>query len=87
VSQRKKSVPSEKAKIGSPAAPLDTYISAPALAAEASGAFATVYVAGTTVDCETSGPEKVVVPIGNSLCTVALYSLCKVRWVVTCLYS
>ena len=42
VSLRLKFVPSENAKIGLPAAPLDTYMIEPAPASEAEGADATV---------------------------------------------
>jgi hypothetical protein len=71
VSERFQFVPSEKAKIAVPAAPLETYASEPAPAVTAEGAFATVYV-GTTMPPTTSptkpfvevtGPENVVLAI------------------------
>ena len=64
VSERFQFVPSEKAKIAEPAAPLETKTIVPAPAVAAEGAFATVYV-GTTMSpmkplVEVTGPEKVV---------------------------
>tara|TARA_R110000751_G_scaffold234491_1_gene336128 strand:- start:124 stop:342 length:219 start_codon:yes stop_codon:yes gene_type:complete len=67
VSERFQFVPSEKAKIADPAAPLETYTTVPAPAAEADGAFATVYV-GTMMSptkpfVEITGPVNVVLAI------------------------
>jgi hypothetical protein len=64
VSERFQFVPSEKASIAEPAAPLETNTTVPAPAAEAEGALATVYV-GTTISpmkplVEVTGPENVV---------------------------
>jgi len=64
VSERFQFVPSEKAKIAEPAAPLDTKTIVPAPAVAAEGAFATVYV-GTIMSpikpaVEVTGPENVV---------------------------
>ena len=64
VSERFQSVPSEKARIAEPAAPLETYTIVPAPASEAEGADATVYVgtlmSPTKPSVEVTGPENVV---------------------------
>ena len=64
VSERFQFVPSEKANIAAPAAPFETNTTVPAPAAEAEGAFATVYVGPTMSPInpavEVTGPENVV---------------------------
>jgi hypothetical protein len=67
VSERFQFVPSEKAKIAEPAAPLETYTIVPAPAVTADGAVATVYV-GTMMSptkpfVEITGPVNVVLAI------------------------
>ena len=80
VSERLKFVPSEKAIIGLPAAPLETKITVPAPESEADGAVATVNVGSlmspTKPAVAVTGPENVVDAIIYTLCTRFCLAVC-----------
>ena len=78
--ERLKFVPSENAKIGLPAAPLETKISVPAPEVAAEGADATVNVGSlispTKPSEDVTGPENVVDAIINTPCTRFRLAVC-----------